>query len=50
MYILVSKNNYVSQLLFNKIKKEFQGEWLFISNREYINEIENKNIEKITVV
>lgn len=57
MYILASKNNYVSQLLFNKLEKEFQGEWLFISNKEYIrehtignlipNNIENKTIEKI---
>ena len=57
MYILASKQNYVSKVLFNKLKERTNEEWLFVSNKEYIqpdtigvlvpDTFKNKTIQKI---
>jgi len=36
MYIFASKNNFVSKLLFNKLSKRTNEDWLFVSNKEYL--------------
>ena len=57
MYIFASKNNFVSKLLFNKLSKRTNEDWLFVSNKEYLqphtigvstpSTFQNKEIQKI---
>ena len=48
MFILASKNNYVSKLLLNELKKRRNEKWIFVTNKEDINtNLSNKLPEKI---
>ena len=57
MYIFASKNNFVSNLLFDKLSKRTNEDWLFVSNKEYLqphtigvstpDTFQNKEIQKI---
>ena len=57
MYIFASKNNFVSNLLFDKLSKRVNEEWLFVSNKKYLQDhtigvlvpsiFQNKEIQKI---
>ena len=56
MYIFASKNNFVSNLLFDKLAARTNEDWLFVSNKEYLqphtigvltpDTFQNKEIQK----